>query len=176
MAKRSFIDEVSPHRPKERPIPWPLGGDRKVLVRILGDTEREAAYFAAKDHFKAIKKVIDHKDPAFENRERTELVWRAFRVIDEDGKITEDHITATADDLAGYSDRIIDALYLAFHEYQLESGAKPVDKPTVDAIVEELKKNTPAAALSGLPSSWLIAVITTLVAQSSSSATTSDSG
>jgi hypothetical protein len=176
VAKRSFIEEASPHLPRQRPIPWPLGGSRKVLVRILSDAEREQAYFAAKDHFKALKKTIDHKDPAFENRERTELVFRAFRAIDEDGTETDEHVAASADELSKYSDRIIDALYIAWHEYQLESGAKPVDRETVKGLVEELKKNIPAEALAGLPSSWLIAVITTLVDQLSSSPTPSSSG
>jgi hypothetical protein len=35
----------------------------------------------------------------------------------------------------------------------------------MDALVELLKKNMGAAALSGLPSTWLIGLITTLVAQ-----------
>lgn len=176
MAKRSFIDECTPNRPRQRSIPWPLGGERKVLVRILSDVEIERAYLAAKDHFKAIKKAIDHKDPAFENRERTERVFLAFRCIEEDGTETDEPLVASAEVLAGYPDEIIDALYVAWSTYQKEAGAKPVDAATVKQIVEDLKKNTHAALYSGLPSSWLIAVITSLVDQSSSSPTTKDSG
>lgn len=173
---RSFLDEINPNRPRQRTIPWPLGGDRKVVVRMLGDDEREAAYFAVQDHFKALKRKIDHKDPAFENRERVELVWRAFRATDDSNAPTQDLIVPTADALSKQPGEMIDALYLAWAEYQKEASARPVDAATVKDIVEGLKKNIPAGALVGLPSSWLIAVITTLVDQSSTSATTSDSG
>lgn len=185
MAKRSFIDEVSPNRPRQRPIDWPLGGGRKVLVRILGDDEIESAYFAARDHFDAmkvrvngkdVKRAVDIKDPAFVNRERVELVYRAFRAIDEDGTQTDDHIAASAAELAKYSDRIIDSLYLAWAEYQKESQAKPVDEAAVREIIDALKKNTPAGAYSALPSSWLIAVITGLVEESQASQMTNGSG
>ena len=185
MAKRSFIDECTPHRPRQRPIPWPLGGERKVLVRILSDIEIERAYLATCDHFKALKRTvggkevvraIDFKDPAFEHRERLERVFLAFRCIDEDGTKTDKPIVGSADELAEYPDGIVDALYFAWSEYQSEAGAKPVDDAAVKRIVEELKKNTPAALLLGLPSTWLIAVITTLVEPSSTSETSKSSG
>lgn len=185
MAKRSFIEDASPNRPQKRPIPWPLGGARKVLVRVLGDDELEQSYFAARDHFdalkikvggKLVKRNVDIKDPAFTNRERVENVWRAFRAIDEDGTETDDPIAPSAAELAKYPDRMIDALYVAWLEYQNEAAAKPVDDEAVKAIIEDLKKNIPVGAYSALPSSWLIAVITGLVAELPPSQTPNGSG
>lgn len=176
MAKRSFIDEASPNLPTKRVIPWPMGGPRKVVVRALGDDVIEQAYFAAKDHFKAKKIKVDFTDPGFTSRERVEIVFRAFAAVDEDGTETDETIAASVDALAKYPKELINTLHAAWFDYQREANALPVNDTTVSAIIEDLKKNTPAEAYSALPSTWLIAVITGLVAPHLSSPTENGSG
>lgn len=181
MARRSYLDEINPNRPRQRTIRWPLGGEARVVVRILSDSDREAAYFATRDYFESLPKVkgedgkvhrrkVDVTDPAFVNRERSELVWRAFRSPD------GEPLTVDADALSGEPSEVISSLWSAWADFQGQVGAKPVDQALVNHLVDDLKKNIPAEALHGLPSNWLIAVISTLAGQSSSSPTTSESG
>lgn len=179
-ANEAFLDRMSPNRTRTRTIPWPLDPDsgETIEIRYLGDDEREAAYFAARDHFDSMKvkrgeklvtRKVDTKDPAFENRERVELVWRAYSRNGE-------KLTQSAARLARRPGEVIDALYFAWAQYQREAAALPPTAGRITELAEALKKNSLAVPLVGLPSSWLIALITTLADPSSSSTTTSESG
>lgn len=158
MAK-SFLERVQPSRQRWKMIDWPFpveGGERfKVKVRVLGMDEAEQAYLATVDHFKARKPPVPVSDPAFALRERAEMVFRAYSV---DGE----PLAADVEELTKQPLSLIDELHTTWLQFQSDVCAVPTNGKDMDALVEMLKKNTGAEILSALPSSWLIALITTL--------------
>ncbi len=140
--------------------PFPVEGDKKpqVKVRVLGQNECEAAYLAAKDHFKKAKQAVDIKDPAFALRERAEIVFRAYSVEGEP-------IAADVDELLDQPSSLIEELNDTYAQFYADVAATPYTSKDMDALVELLKKNTRADLLSALPSSWLIGLLTTLASQ-----------
>lgn len=161
MAK-SFLERVQPSRQRWKMIDWPypVDGDEKfkVKVRVLGMDEAEQAYLATVDHFKARKPLVSVQDPAFALRERAELVFRAYSVDSEP-------LAADVDELTKQPLALVDELHTTWLQFQSDVCAVPTNDKDMDALVELLKKNTSAEVLGGLPSSWLIALITTLASQ-----------
>lgn len=161
MAK-SFLERVQPSRQRWKVVKWPFptddGCEHTVRVRVLGQNETEAAYLAAADHFKKAKRTLPVTDPAFAMREHTELVFRAYSY----GDGMNEPIADDVDELAKQPMALIDELYNTWAQFQADVCAVPHTAKEMDALVEHLKKNGQAAQLVGLPSSWLIACITTL--------------
>jgi hypothetical protein len=162
MAK-SFLERIQPSRQRWKMVRWPFpvegGGEAPMMkVRVLGQNEAEAAYLATVDHFKGHKPAVPFTDPAFTMRERAEMVFRAYSV---DG----DPLAEDVNELAQQPIAVIDELHTTWLQFQADVSATPHTSKDMDALVELLKKNMGAAALSGLPSTWLIGLITTLVAQ-----------
>jgi hypothetical protein len=169
---KSFLDRVQPHRQRWKLVEWPfpVEGERpKVKVSVLGQDESEAAYLAAVDHFKGRKPEVKLTDPAFVAREHAEIVWRAYSA---DG----DALAEDADELVKEPPSVIEELYSTYAQFYGDVAATPPTTKDMDALVELLKKNIPADRLSGLPSSWLIALITTLASPLAASTTASGDG
>jgi hypothetical protein len=159
MAK-SFLERVQPSRQRWKMIDWPFpveGGEQfKVKLRVLTMQESEEAYLATMDHFKVRK--LSGSDPAFALRERAELVFRAYSI--EGNPLADD-----VEELVKQPLSIIDELHSTWRQFQADVCAVPTSGADMDALVELLKKKVDAALLSALPSSWLIALITTLASQ-----------
>jgi hypothetical protein len=170
---KSFLDRVQPNRQRWKLVAWPFpveGEAPKLKVRVLGQNEAEAAYLGTIDHFKGRKPEIKFTDPLFVARERAEVVWRSY--TDTDGEpIAEDVDELTKQPLA-----IIDELHTTWSQFQSDVAAPVPSAKEMDALVEGLKKNIPAGLLSGLPSTWLIGLITTLASQLAPSTTASGDG
>lgn len=174
MAK-SFLERIQPSRQRWKLVDWPFSvedGERpRVKVSVLGHDIAEEAYFAAVDHFKKRKPAVSVTDAAFAARERAEIVWRAYRCANVDEPLTLD-----TDELVRQPVAMIDELYTTWRQFQDDVCAVPATAGDMDALVELLKKNTPAEALSGLPSSWLIGLITTLANRLADSTAASSHG
>lgn len=158
MAK-SFLQRIQPSRERWKMVDWPFpaDGDEKhsVRVHVLGEDKIEAAYLAAQDHFKELKRKVEPSDTVFILRERVEIVWRAFSV---DGTPIADD----ADELAEQPLAAIEELHSTWLQFQNDVCAVPHTPKEMDALVGLLKKNMDAARLSALPSSWLIGLVTIL--------------
>lgn len=161
MAK-SFLKRIQPSRERSKTVDWPFPteGDTKhsVRVHVLGEDKIEAAYLAAQDHFKDLKRKIEPSDTAFVLRERVEIVWRAFSV--DGGPIADD-----ASELAEQPLAVIEELHSTWLQFQNDVCAVPHTPKEMDALVELLKKNGRVVPLSALPSSWLIECIFTLASR-----------
>lgn len=158
---KSFLKSVEPSRQRWKLIDWPfpVEGERpKVKVRVLGQNECEAAYLAAKDHFKKHKAIVDIKDPAFALRERAEIVFRAYS---KDGE----PIAADVDELLEQPSSLIEELNTTYAQFYADVAATPYTSADMDALVELLKKKVPAEVLIALPSSWLIGCISSMANQ-----------
>jgi hypothetical protein len=171
---KSFLARVQPSRQRWKLIDWPFpmddGEERpKVKVRVLSLTELEAAHLATIDFFKRIKKVVTDEDTVFRIHENAELVFRAYSV---DGE----HLAADVAELMDQPIGIIDELHTTWQHFQRDATAAPMTSKDMDAFVDLLKKNMGADLLSALPSSWLIALITTLASQLSSSTLANEHG
>jgi hypothetical protein len=173
MSKRSFLERVNAGRPSSRIIAWPfpsplnIGEEPKVRVKVLGKNVLEEAYFAVLLHFSGRKPKVTYLDPAFVQRERTELVFRAF----EDAE-TGLPIAASVDALADEPAEVLDVLYEEWRSVQRDAtGAAPA-QDDIDALVEHLKKNIQGVPLEGLASCCLIALVRTMADQLANSPTT----
>lgn len=173
MAKKpSFLERVQPSRERTRLIDWPFETDEpvKVRMRVLGASELEAAHFEAMDHFKDDKRKVAPTDQAFLIREQIALVWRAFET--EDGE----KIALDTNELASQQWEILSALYSAWSRFQDEITVRPMTQEQLDTWIDGLKKNTLVDLLPGLPSSWLIKLISTLANQLAVSTTANERG
>lgn len=172
MAK-SFLERVQPSRQRWKMIDWPFaveGEERfKVKLRVLGADEAEAAYLATVDYFKSKKLKLDATDAVFALRERAEIVYRAFSA---DGE----PLAGDVEELVKQPLAVLEDLYSTYRQFQSDVCAVPHSSKDMEALVEYLKKSGPAAALSGLSSSWLIALITTLASLLPPSTTANELG
>jgi hypothetical protein len=169
---KSFLKSIEPSRQRWKMVDWPFpveGEKPRVKMRVLGQAECEAAYLATVDHFKKQKKSIDVRDPAFALRERAEIVFRAFSA--DDKPIADD-----VDELLAEPSSLIEELNNTYSQFYGDGAATPYTSKDMDALVELLKKNTPVALLSALPSSWLIGLITTLASPPVTSTQASEGG
>lgn len=173
MARKSFLDRVSPNRARSKLIAWPFpaeGEAPKVRIKVLGAHELEAAHLATVAYFRGRKLKVASSDGAFVAREHVELVWLAY--ADEEGQ----PLTPTAEDLAREPAEIIAELYAEWSGFQGELVARQLSQSELDGLIDELKKNTPQGLLGALPSIWLRQLITGLVAQPAASITESEPG
>lgn len=173
MAKKvSFLDRVQPNRSRAKLIDWPFETAEpvKVRVRVLGCDELEAANLEAADHFRELKAKVAQTDDAFVSRERIGLVWRAYET--EDGE----PLAESAEEMAKQASEVIAPLYAEWSRFQAEIATRPIKQEQLDELIEGLKKNTLGAVLPVLPSSWLIALCTTLASQLVDSTTASGPG
>lgn len=153
--------------------PFPVEGDApapQLRVKVLGQDAMEAANIEAMDYFREIKAKVVTKDDVFVARERICLVWRAYS--DMDGEA----LAPTSADLAKLPDGILAHLYAEWSRYQAEVAAHPLNQKQMDALVESLKKNIDTDLLPGLPTSWLIGLITTLASQLAALTTANELG
>lgn len=172
MAKVSFIERIQPSRARSKLIDWPFETAEpvKVRMRVLGADELEAANIEAADHFRALKAKVAQTDDAFVARERIGLLWRAFET--DDG----DKLAADSEELARQPQEVLGPLYSEWSRFQAEVTVRPMKQEELDAFVDALKKNTLGGALDALPSSWLIALATTLASQLAASTTAKEPG
>jgi hypothetical protein len=173
--RKSFLQRVQPSRQRWKMVDWPfpVADDEarpQLKVRVLGQNEAEAAHLATVDYFAKAKKAVRFTDPAFNMRERAELVWRAY--ADADG----DPIAADVNELVGQPLALIDELHTAWVQFQNDVCAVPHTAKEMDALVDLLKKNMDADRLSALPSSWLIGLVRTLASQLPTSTQASELG
>jgi hypothetical protein len=161
--ERQFIDEVQPNRPRSKTIDWPFpyDGDKppQVVMRVLGCDELEAAYLETVDHFEALERDLKPEDIGFRARERAGLVLRAYRTVD------DRQIANSTDELMRKPSEIRDGLYLEWSRFQSEVTVRPATSEQLEQLVDALKKNFRSVPLNALPSTWLIALITTLASQ-----------
>lgn len=173
MAK-SFLERVQPSRQRWKLVDWPFpmddGEERpQVKVIVLGLHQLEAAHLATIDHFKDRKPKITDEDSVFIVHEHVELVFRAFSV---DGEpMAED-----ADELLKQPREVIDELYAIWRQFQADATAAPMTSKDMDAFVDLLKKNMGQDLLSAFPSSWLIALATTLASRLATSTPANEHG
>lgn len=173
MAKKpSFLERVQPNRPRTKLIdlPFETAEPVKVRVRVLGVDALEAANLETVDHFRDKKAKVAQSDDAFVIRERVGLVWRAYET--EDGE----PLAPTVDELAEQPSEIIAPLYQEWARFQAEVTTRPIKQSELDELIADLKKNSHADRLAALPSTWLIALITTLASQHADSTTASERG
>ncbi len=175
MARASFIDRVQPNRSRSKLVDWlfPVEGDGeqpKVRIKVLGQDQMEAANLEAVDHFRGLKIKVATTDDVFVARERVCLVWRAYE--DPDGE----PLATSSEELAKQPGEFIAPLYAEWSKYQSEVAARPLKQAHMDELIEGLKKNTLVDLLPALPSSWLIALITTLASQLAASTTANELG
>jgi hypothetical protein len=174
MAKKekiSLLSRIEPARPREKTIPWPIEtkGERpSVVLRVLGNFERERAYLETLEYFKG-KSGIKPTDGVFINREKSALIARAC--TDEDGAPI-----GTVDEVHALPSVERDLLYAEWQALQQDVAPGEWSEEELLRLVEELKKNSPREVLVGSPSSLLIALITTLVDQLQRSTAASSSG
>lgn len=154
-------------------IDWPFaveGEERfKVKLRVLGSNEAEAAYLATVDYFKSKKLKLDATDAVFALRERAEIVFRAYSA---DGEA----LAGDVEELVKQPLAILEDLYATYRQFQSDVCAVPHSSKDMEALVEHLKKNGSAEALSALPSSWLTALITFMASQLPPSTTANELG
>ena len=173
MAK-SFLARVQPSRQRWKLVDWPFPMDEgeerpKVKVSVLSLSELESAHLATIDFFRRIKKTVTDEDTVFRTHEIAEVVFRAYSV---DGE-------SLAGDVAELMEQplaIINELHTTWLHFQRDATAAPMTSNDMDAFVDLLKKNMGADLLSALPSSWLIALITTLVSRLPDSTSSSEPG
>jgi hypothetical protein len=176
MAK-NFLDRFSPNRQRSKLIDWPFAveGEEvpKVRVSVLGEDKMEAAALATVDYFRTLKqetkdsegkvkqvtRKIEDDDPVFAMRERVSQVWHAF--TDENGQ----PLTKTIDDMAKESRHVLTALWAIWAELQSDVAMAPSTERDLNAVMEDLKKNTHAARLDGLSLSTLQTLARTLADQ-----------
>jgi hypothetical protein len=174
MARESFIDRVQPNRSRSKLVDWPFavedGAAPKVRLKVLGQDQMEAANLEAVDHFRALKVKVSGTDDVFVARERVCLVWRAYE--DPDGE----PLAPTSDELAKQPGELIAPLYAEWSKYQSEVAARPLKQAQMDELIEGLKKKHLEDLLPALPTSWLIALITTLASQLAASTTEKEPG
>lgn len=156
-------------------IDWPLPSDdpMKVRISILGGDKMEAANLAAIDHFKELKRTASQVEEAFVARERAELVFLAYDM----GNGVAGSIAESTDELVeelGYES--IAVLYGEWARFQAETTRRPMTDKQMTTFIEELKKNIHEVPLHALPSSWLIALMHTLVSQLVSSTQANGAG
>jgi hypothetical protein len=167
MARVSFIERIQPTRQRWKTIEWPFpfeGEERpRIRVRVLGQDECESAYLAAMDHFKARKPALPPTDTAFAQRERAELVWRAFSSID------NEPLAVDVDELVAQPMAVLDELHMTWLQHQNDVCVAPRTSKQMDALVEALKKNMDPGRLAAWPSTWLIELISTLANRLSTS-------
>lgn len=173
MAK-SFLERINPSRERSKPVEWPFptedGAKHMLKVRVLSENDTEAAYLATQDYFKKkLKRTPDATDTAFQLREQIEIVLRAFSVEGE-------RIATSGDELAAQPLGIIRELYNTWLQFQNDVCAVPHTTKEMDELVELLKKNMAADRLFALPSSWLIALISTLASRLHTSTPDSERG
>jgi hypothetical protein len=194
MARKFFLERITPAADRWRAIDWPFAvGDSerpRVAVLVLGGDAMEAVTLAVGKHFaglaraeweaklkaegKAVKGAppasgVKMTDAVWADRERAEVIYRAFRELGDDGKPSERPLAASADDIMAQAPQVRDLLYSEWCSIQSEVAPPRYTQKDLDDLVEHLKKNSPSATLSGLPSTLLIALITTLVGQLTSS-------
>lgn len=167
----SLLERLSPALVSERTIEWPgpvpAGMDRPQLrVRVLSGPECEAAYLAAKAHFRRQKVQLAVTDPAFIVRERAEKVWRAFSDT-ADAPLARD--TDQLEELL--APELRDVLFMEWLSHQNDHVAAPRTAAELDALVEGLKKNIPEEVLLGWPTSLLVRLLRITASQLSSSTT-----
>jgi hypothetical protein len=176
MAGQTLLQRIgaASTRPRARTIEWPLPveGERpKLGVRALSAADREAAYFATVDYFaKDKKRKVAVHDPSFLMREQLEVIWRACSDID------GERIGASTDELAAETPELRQALYDEWMSVQADQVVRPSSAAEVDALVEELKKNSLAVPLDGCASSLLIGLVRTLASRLVTSETPISSG
>lgn len=172
MAK-AFLKRIQPSRDRSKPVDWPfpVEGERpKVKVRVLSQTEVEAAHLATIDHFKARKPAVSVLDIPFAARERAEVVFRAYS---QDGEPLARDTDELVDEL---TKEAVSELYNTWSQFQVDVTAAPHTSEEMDELVEYLKKSGDPARLSGFPSTWLIELITTLASRLSSSTPANEHG
>lgn len=189
MAK-SLLQRISPSSPRWRVIDWPFavdGAAPQVAVLVLGGDAFEAVDFALQKYFRdlAKAKAEQHKtdgkkappavssvrstDEVWQSRERAELVFRAFRELDDDGQPSDKNIAASVEEIVKLPPQMRDLLYAEWASMQSEVAPPKYGQGDLDELVEHLKKKPPSEVLGGWPSTLLIALIATLVARLKSS-------
>jgi hypothetical protein len=169
---KSFLERIQPSRQRWKLVEWPfpVDGERpKLKVRVLGQDDETAAYLATVDHFKGRKPKVEENSPAFAVREHAELVWRAYS--DNDEPIADD-----VEELCKQPPQVIAELYATYSQHCRDVGADGLSSEQLEALVEELKKNSLTVRLSAFPSNWLIALTTTLASRLRDSMPVSEPG
>jgi hypothetical protein len=164
---RSFLERMQPKAERAKLVKWafptPEGDTPLVRLRILGGDEIEQAQLEVDEFYRKGKVKLDREMPAYEARLRAALTWRAYETPE------GDRLTPSAEEFFTYPIEVIGELYAEWKRYQEEITVRPMKAAEMDELIAELKKNTRMDLLSALPSTWLIALTTTLVSQQSAS-------
>lgn len=178
---KSFVKKNSPNKPRFRAVLWPMPQEEgeeplKVKVWFVGGQVIEQAHFAAEDFFKAEGRKLDRASPVFELRERAEIVMRAVTELEAE-KPGDRPVAEDVDELlAEGGDNLVNALFVEWSRFQGAWSSKPLTEAQVQEVIDDAKKGGPLDRLVAWPTSWLIALSSTLASRLASSTKGDSSG